>query len=136
VATPNPTSGQVVADSTYSWRAYATVATCSISIYDIDEDERSRLVVIRELAENNGPPATDDARYLVDHIGRDFDIDPTATLWVFHWGSFSHPQARPTGKEVFLRATFRRSKGGALGSPSWRVVTREDLEELTDRSFR
>ena len=94
------------------------------------------MVVIREIAENRGPPATRDARYLVDHIGRDFDFDPVTALWVFHWGSFSYAGAGESRREIFLRATFRRSSSGDLGGPSWRLVDREDLEELTDRKFR
>ena len=129
-------AAQSVKDSTYAWRAYAAVATCSITIYDIESDDRTRMVVIREIAENRGPPATRDARYLVDHIGRDFDFDPVTALWVFHWGSFSYAGARESRREIFLRATFRWSSSGVLGGPAWRLVAREDLEELTDRKFR
>lgn len=129
---------QLVSDSTYSWRSYASVATCSISIYATHakrEEVRKRLIVIRELADNAGPPATADARYLADRISRDFGFDPVEAIWVFHWGSFSHAGASNSRKELFVRATFRRTDAGNLGSALWRVVSREQLEELTDRAF-
>lgn len=131
-----------VRDSTYTWRSYATIARCSISIFDIVDGAsstrtpQSHLVVVRELRENTGPSATEDARYLVDRIGRDFGFDPTETLFVFHWGRFSFEETNAPRQELFLRATYRRSKSGSLTGPQWRVVRREDLEALTDRAFR
>lgn len=133
-------SGQV-RDSSYTWRAYATIARCSISIFDIVDDAaanrspRQRLVVLRELEDNPGPSATEDADYLVDRIGRDFGFDPAEAVFVFHWGGFSFGDTVALRNELFLRATYRRAKNGALSGPQWRVVRREDLEDLTDRAF-
>lgn len=131
-----PASAQVLVDTTYSWRAYASVATCGLTIYAGTDEERPRVVVLRELADNGGPPTTDDARYLVERIGRDYGIRPDEAYWIFYWGSFSFRDGTG-GKELYLRATFRGgSGGGTAGSPLWRVVTRADVEELTDRQLR
>ncbi len=74
---------------------------------------------------------------LVELIGRKFEVDPAQAYWVCHWGAFSFEGAQPNKrKELFLRATFRRTKNQSLGTPSWRVVTREEVEEYTDRQFR
>jgi hypothetical protein len=54
---------------------------------------------------------------------------------VFHWGSFSHDGARESHKEIFLRSGFRDSDG-LVSTPQWRVVDRDQLEELTNRVFR
>ncbi len=129
---------QLVSDSTYSWRSYASIASCSISIYathSTREKTRTKLVVIREIADNAGPAATADARYLADRIARDFGFDPVEAVWVFHWGSFSYTGAADSRRELFVRATFRRTDSGTLGGALWRIVSREQLEELTDRAF-
>ena len=94
-------------------------------------------VVIGERAENDGPSTTSDARHLAELIGRQLDVDPAQAYWIFHWGAFSYNGAQPNQrKELFLRATFRRTKNQSLGTPSWRVVTREEVEAYTDRQFR
>lgn len=128
-------TAQALVDTTYTWRAYASVADCRLRIFKTTDPERSHLVVLGESATNPGPSITEDARYLVANIGRDYRLLPEETHWVFHWGSFSHRGADATRKELFLRARFRESDG-AITTPQWRVVDREQLEELTDRVFR
>ncbi len=44
--------------------------------------------------------------------------------------------ASDRGKTLLLRATFRRTSSGSLGAPSWRVITSDALEDLTDRALR
>ena len=39
-------------------------------------------------------------------------------------------------KEVFLRATFRRTSTNRLSTPYWKVINRNTVRELTDRRFR
>ena len=133
-----PAAGQLVADTLFTWPAYARTGTCQLRIYQAPPgDDRTHTVVLRELAENRGPTTLDDARHLAEVIGRHYDLDPAAAYWVFHWGAFSFaPGAAERRKEIFLRATFRRTSTYNLGTPRWRVVTREDVEELTDRLFR
>lgn len=133
--TPHASAGQVLVDTTYTWRAYASVARCRVRIFETTDVERSRLVVVGESAANPGPSIMDDARYLVANIARDYNLPPEQAHWVFHWGWFSHEGADTTRKELFLRARFKETDG-AIATPQWRVVTREDLEELTDRAFR
>ena len=136
--TPYPAGAQVLADTVFAWRDYGRTARCRVRIYQAPpEADRTRVVVLEELAENGGASTLDDARHLVDLLGRHFDVAPEDALWVFHWGAFSFEGARPDGrKELFLRATFRRGSGGALGTPSWRLVTRAEVEDYTDRLFR
>ncbi len=129
---------QLLADTLFAWKGYAQTSHCRLRLYVAAEAvERPRIVVLEELADNRGPSTLDDARYLAERVGRALNFDPADALWVFHWGAFSFPDARPdAGKELFLRATFRRSRQGQLGTPTWRVVRREDVEEYTDRRFR
>ena len=135
LAAPPAAEAQIVVDTTYTWRAYASVAECRLRIYRTVDPDRGHLVVLGEAASNPGPSITTDARYLVAHVGRDFNIQPAEAHWVFHWGSFSHEGARESRKELFLRSGFRDSDG-LVSTPQWRVVDRDQLEELTDRVFR
>lgn len=128
---------QLLADTSFAWQSYSGVARCQLSIYAAAPGEdRSRVVVLRELAKNRGPSITADARHLAELIGRAHGIAPDDAYWVFHWGAFSFPEAADSRKEVFLRATFRQHSGGGFSTPSWRVISREETEELTDRAFR
>lgn len=136
--TAHPASAQLLADTVFTWQGYTRTATCHLRIYKTAPgEERTHTVVIGERAENDGPSTTSDARHLVELIGRQLDVDPAQAYWIFHWGAFSYKGAQPNQrKELFLRATFRRTKNQSLGTPSWRVVTRQEVEEYTDRQFR
>lgn len=136
IAVPgNDLVAQVVADSTYTWQAYATIATCSISIYDTTDDDQPKMVIVREVASNRGPTSVHDATFLIDRIARDFGLRPEDVVWIFRLGSYSYSGATASPREILLRATVRRSSAGTLGRPSWRVVSRVQLEEWTDRAF-
>lgn len=129
---------QPLADTLFAWQGYAQPSTCHVSLYPAPPgDDRSHTVVIRELAENQGATTVEDARHLAELIGRHYGVDPTAVYWIFQWGAFSYEGAAPARhKTLFLRATFRRLKSQDLGSPQWRLLTREQVEDLTDRQFR
>ncbi len=134
-----PARAQLVADTLFTWKGYDGTGKCRIRIYKTppSDEDRSHVVVIRELAENKGPATVNDARHLAEMIGRTYGIDPANAYWVFHWGAFSFEGARPNKrKELFIRATFRHGKSQRLGTPSWRVITREDVEDYTDRQFQ
>ncbi|PEN12297.1 hypothetical protein CRI94_14800 [Longibacter salinarum] len=133
----NPCSAQPLADTIVTWRGYALEARAQVQVYPSppDDERRDRTVVVRELARNRGPSTLDDVRYLADRIGRTFQIDPARVYWIMHWGAFSHRGARGS-KELFLRVTFRRSDSGRLSSPYWRLVSKADVRELTDRRYR
>ena len=135
---PPHASAQLRADTVFTWRGYGRASTCGLRIYATPFDEdRPHTVIIREQAENDGASTVADARHLVELIGRRFEIDPAEATWVFHWGAFSYEDAAPNKrKELFLRATFRWNKSGTLSTPTWRVVTRAQVEDYTDRQFR
>ncbi len=127
---------QTVADTLFAWQGYGRSSLCRISVYATPTSEdRPHTVVVREVGGNAGDSTLDDARYLVEQVGRTYGIDPAAATWVFHWGAFSYEGAQGS-KELLLQATFRRGKTGSLTSPSWRLVSRPEVEELTDRQFR
>lgn len=129
---------QPLADTVFAWQGYGQTSRCRVAVYPAaeGEDARTRTIVVRELAGNSGPSTLDDARFLVEQIGRTIGVEPAAATWVFHWGGFSFDDAADRGKELFLRATFRATDRGRLTPPSWRVVSRADVEEMTDRRFR
>lgn len=135
---PSVSRAQPLADTLFSWRGYARTARCQVRVYPTPPDEeRTRTVMVKELAENRGPSTVDDARYLAELIGRQFGIDPAVAYWIFHWGAFSYAGAEPDpDKELFLRVTFRRTSTGRLSTPYWRVIRRNEVRELTDRRFR
>jgi hypothetical protein len=130
-------SAQPIADTLFTWRGYSQISTTHVAIYPADpqEEERPHTVVLTERAENRGLSTVDDMRFLADAIGREYGVDPAQATWVVRWGAYSFEGARGD-KEILLRATFRRTASGRLGSPYWRVITRNDLLELTDRRWR
>jgi hypothetical protein len=136
VAVASPASSQVVADSLFTWRAYAREGTTHVRVFrNPSDDDRPHTIVVQEVAANRGPSSTADARHLVEVIGRAFVLDPTTATWVFHWGSFSFAGAEDSSRELLLRATFRRLPSGNLSTPSWRLLSRIEVETLTGRRF-
>lgn len=136
---PATALAQPIADSLFSWRGYNRVSETHVSIYPSPSDEETRVhtVVLKELGSNRGASTVEDIRYLADLVGRQFGIDPAHAYWIVHWGAFSYDlSASDPKKDLFLRVTFRRTKSGRLGSPYWRVISRDDVRELTDRRWR
>lgn len=128
---------QVLSDTTISWRSYDREGSTEITVYrNVEDKTRPRTIVVRETANNRGPAVTEDARFLVEYIGRMLTIDPTEVNWVFHWGSFSFADARPSNREVLIRATFRRLPSGNLSTPNWKLISRIEAESLTAKRFR
>lgn len=142
ITLPNAGRAQPLADSLFSWRGYNRTASTHVRIYPSPPDEETRVhtVILRELASNRGPSTVDDIGYLADLIGRQFGVDPAHAYWIVHWGAFSYDGAGDdtgaTKKDLFLRVTFRRTDSGRLSSPYWRVITADDVRELTDRRWR
>jgi hypothetical protein len=135
---PVAAAAQPIADSLFSWRGYSRVSETHVSVYPSAPDEETRVhtVVLKELATNTGPSTVDDIRYLADLVGRQFGIDPVHAYWVVHWGAFSYAGASAQQKDLFLRVTFRRTESGRVSSPYWRVISRDDVREMTDRRWR
>ncbi len=136
-ASPETARAQLLVDTLYTWKGFSRTAQARVRLYaGLPDEDRSHIFVLQEMADNRGPTTVDDARLLADLVGREFGIEPGEAYFLFHWGGFSFEGADPDdGKELFLRATFKRNKSGILGSPLWRVVSREEVEELTDRQF-
>jgi hypothetical protein len=133
-----PTYAQPQTDTTVTWRSYSRTGTAQVQVYPGPPDEEeTHTVVVKELAENEGPSTVDDFQYLADLVGRRLGMDPTQAYWVLHWGGFSFEGADPDAdKALFLRATFNRTKSGNLSSPYWDVISETDVRELTDRRWR
>jgi hypothetical protein len=138
VGLAGPVVAQPQTDTTITWRSYSRTGTAAVQVYPgPPDDEETHTLVVKELAQNEGPSTVDDFQYLADRVGRRFGIDPTTAYWVLYWGGFSFAGADPEAdKALFLRATFNRTKSGALGSPYWKVVSEMDVRELTDRRWR
>ncbi len=133
----SPTFGQPQTDTTMTWRSYSRTGTAEVEVYPGPPDEEeTHTIVVKELAENQGPSTIEDFQYLADLVGRQLGVDPTAAYWVLHWGSFSFEGADPNAdKALFLRATFNRTESGNLSSPYWNVASKTDVRELTDRRW-
>ena len=134
----SPTLAQPQTDTTITWRSYSRTGTAQVQVYPgPPDDEETHTIVVKEVAENQGPSTVDDVQYLADLIGRRLGVDPTTAYWVLHWGGFSFEGADPDAdKALFLRATFNRTKSGNLSSPYWNVISKTDVRELTDRRWR
>jgi hypothetical protein len=133
-----PVEAQPRTDTTVTWRSYSRTGTAQVQVYPgPPDDEETHTLVVKELAENQGPSTLNDFQYLADLVGRRVGIDPTQAYWVLYWGGFSFEGADPDAeKSLFLRATFNRTESGNLSSPYWNVISETDLRELTDRRWR
>lgn len=132
-----PAAAQMLADTLFTWKGYEDDSICRVRVYRSAEGEAKPFtIVVSELAQNRGRSTLEDTRLVVELVGRAFDIDPEQVYWVFHWGAFSFAEEGSSNKEAFFRATFRRGSSGSLGSPSWRLMSRDLLAEYTDRAFR
>ena len=80
--------------------------------------------------EGNRAPITEDAKYLAEIIGRDLGVSPTRLAFLFRFA------VEDTDRPLTVRATFWLSSSGNLVSPSWRVLSTEEVEDYTDRQLR
>ena len=117
-----------------TWRSYgggtlSATATLYGNTSRHDSDERSYSVVLVQ-GEGNRAPITEDAKYLAEIIGRDLGVSPTRLAFLFRFA------VEGTDRPLTIRATFRLSSSGNLVSPSWRVLSAEEVEDYTDRQLR
>lgn len=125
---------QPLTDREVNWRAYAAERAARVRVFAVDDDRRPHTIVVDDRASNGGP-ITDEAQFVADLVGREVGVDPTAATFVFRFTPSAFADgATERGKTLLLRATFRRTRSGGLGSPDWRVLTPEALDELTDRA--
>jgi hypothetical protein len=129
-------SSGALLDTVVTWETYTAPRHARVRLYAADDERRPRTVVVDDPAENGGL-VTDEVRFFAETAGRLLRFDPAGATFVFRYtaGSFA-PGADEGGRVLLLRATFTRADSGDLGTPSWRVITREALEELTDRQLR
>jgi hypothetical protein len=123
------------ADTLVTWRTYGQEGVARVQTFPSNDEDRPLTFVVDELAENGAGAVTDDVRYFADHLGRQFGVDPTTATFVFRFTGTSFHEDADDDKQLLLRATFRRTSAGNLGSPSWRVISRDELAELTDRAL-
>ncbi len=130
-----PAGAQAV-DTLFTWQTYAQEAHARVRLFDAPDDARPLTVVVDELAANRAGLVTDDVRYFVETVGRALGHDPATATYVFRFTARSFSaEADAGGKMLLLRATFNRTKSGRLSAPSWRVLTRDEVAELTDRAL-
>lgn len=123
-------------DQTLSWRTYASERSARVRVFPCPDERRPVTVVIDDTAANAGA-VTEEAAYVADLVGREFGFDPVEATYVFRFTPASFTEGAPDqGKTLLLRATFRRTSAGGLGAPTWRLISADDLDELTDRAFR
>lgn len=123
-------------DRTLTWRTYAAERSARVRVFPCPDERRPQTVVIDDVASNVGA-VTEEAGYVADLVGREAGFDPTEATFVFRYTPASFTEGAPDeGKTLLLRATFRRTTGGTLGAPQWRLITADELDDLTDRAFR
>lgn len=130
-----PAASAQLADTLVTWQTYGEEGVARVRTFAANDEDRPLTVVVDELAENRAGAVTDDVRYFVDNFGRAFGIDPTAATFVFRFTGESFCADGDDEKLLLLRATFRHTSAGNLSSPSWRVISRDELAELTDRAL-
>jgi len=117
-----------------TWRSYnggtrRAIATLYGNTSRHDSEQRPYTVVLVQ-GESNPAPITEDAAYLAEIIGRDLGVSPTRLAFVYR---FTVEGAR---RPLSIRATFRLSSTGRMVSPSWRILSAEEVEDYTDRQLR
>ena len=117
-----------------TWRSYdggtrRATATLYGNTSRHDADERPYTVVLVQ-GDGNPAPITGDAVYLAEIVGRDLGVDPTRLAFLFRF------QTEGAERPLTVRATVRRSSSGGLTSPSWRVLSADEVEAYTDRQLR
>ncbi len=123
-------------DQTLDWRTYAATRQARVRVFLADDERRPRTVVLDDQASNAGA-LTDEAQFLADLVGRELGFDPVEATFVFRFTPAAFVADAPErGKTLLLRATFQRTSSGALGAPTWRVLSSDELEEMTDRALR
>lgn len=123
-------------DQTLTWRTYSSERTARVRVFPCDDERRPRTVVVDDRASNDNA-ITDEAAYVADLVGRELGFDPVGATFVFRYTPAAFADgASDGGKTLLLKATFSRTASGALGSPQWRVISRDALDDLTDRAMR
>lgn len=108
---------------------YGTRRSAPANASRFDAAERPYTVVIVQ-GDGNRAPITDDAKYLAEIIGRDLGVSPVRLAFVYRFAT------EGADRPLSVRATFRLSSSGGLVSPSWRVLSPEEVEDYTDRQLR
>ncbi|MGB3543307.1 hypothetical protein [Rubrivirga sp.] len=123
-------------DEIVTWRTYASERMARVRVFASEDERRPRTVVVDDHA-SNPTVVTDEAQYVADVIGRTIGFDPVEATFVFRFTAAAFVEdASARGKTLLLKAVFRRTSTGALGSPDWRVISSDALEDLTDRAMR
>lgn len=122
------------ADTVLVWRTYADDASARVRMLASSDEDRPYTVVVDQLPGQAGL-VTDDARFVAETVARAFGYDPVQATFVFRFTGESFQGPGGDDLALLVRATFRRGKSGSLGSPSWRVINRDELAELTDRAL-
>ena len=128
--------GAPLADTELAWRTYSAERSARVRTFHSENERRPLTIVVDDRA-GNGAPITDEAAFVAELAGRELGVDPTTATFVFRYtpAAFS-ADAGERGKTLLLRATFSRLQTGGLGSPTWRVISPDALDALTDRAFR
>ena len=128
--------GVALHDEVVTWRTYSSERSARVRVFASGDERRPVTAVVDDRAANGGA-VTDEAAFVADHVGRSLGFDPVAATFVFRFTPAAFVEgAGDDGKTLLLQATFRRTASGGLGSPSWRVVSPDQLGELTDRALR
>ena len=123
-------------DEVVAWRTYSSERSARVRVFASGDERRPLTAVVDDRAANGGA-VTDEAAFVADHVGRTLGFDPVAATFVFRFTPAAFVEgAGDDGKTLLLQATFRRTASGGLGSPTWRVVSPDQLGELTDRALR
>ena len=126
-------------DGEVTWKGYgaAPQRSARVRVFASEDARRPHTIVVDDRAGNGRAPITQEARYVAETIGRELGYDPTEAAFVFRFteGSFTEGGS-DRGRTLLIKATFGRTGSGALAAPSWRVLTPEGLEDLTDRMMR
>lgn len=126
---------------TVTWRGYdGRTRTATATVYGnrrsapaneaADRADRPYTVVLADDATNREPISAD-ARFLADLVGRELSVDPVRLAFLFRF-ALEGEGRRP----LTVRATVRRSSAGRLVSPSWRVLSSEEVEDYTAQRRR
>lgn len=107
-------------------------STCLVTIYHDLNNDNVALVVFTELASNQGKSVTNSSEAIASLIVRDYELDPSKTTFVEHYGPLSyHFSTAPHCNDHYSTISYQWENGKAH-RPVWSALSAKELETLVN----
>ena len=104
-------------------------STCHLTLWQSDTET---LVMVTELAANEGMSVTNAAGWLATKVIQDYQLSPERTRFVEHYGKMSY--ANSDIVDTYDLVTFSWNEEGEACNPKWRRLTKEEVTALPSQA--